>query len=424
MSPTSTVTPRASVGSQASERASHLAFVGRQPIYNRELEVVAYELLFRTHAAATHAGQLDDEQATAQVLLNTFLEIGIEGIVGTRKAFVNFSRALLLSDYPRVLPPAQAVIEVLENVTVDIELETALRSLRKAGYQIALDDFTGQPHLRPLIPLADIVKLDLPACGGDLAERVAKLRGANLKLLAEKVETQKEFEFCKDLGFDYFQGYFLRRPEVVEGRRAPTLRVSAVQLMERLCDPDVELMDLERLIQNDVALSYKLLRLSNSALLPVHDTVSSVRQALQLVGLKTVTTWVGLLLLAGLGDKPTDVFNAALLRANMCRLLTTPVASRWEETAFLVGLFSVLDVLLDLPMEQVVKSLSLSPDIEQALVSHTGLLGETLRIVIDYEQGRWDRLANGGFDRPTIIKAYLDALAATEKNIGVLSHCG
>jgi EAL and modified HD-GYP domain-containing signal transduction protein len=149
-----------------------------------------------------------------------------------------------------------------------------------------------------------------------------------------------------------------------------------------------------------------------------------VRQALQLVGLKTVTTWVGLLLLAGLGDKPTDVFNAALLRANMCRLLTKPVAPDWAETAFLIGLFSVLDVLLDSPMEQVVQSLSLSPQVEQALVSHKGLLGETLQIVIDYEQGRWDHLANGGFDRSSIVKAYLDALSLTERDIGVLSNCG
>lgn len=400
-----------------------VAFVGRQPIYNQALEVVAYELLFRPHATASQAGQLDDEQATAQVLLNTFLEIGVEAIVGSRKAFVNFSRGLLLSDYPRVLPPAQVVLEVIETVTVDAEIEAAIRSLKKAGYQIALDDFTGQSHLRPLVPLANIVKVDLPGCGKELDARVAKLRGTKLKLLAEKVETQKEFEICKELGFDYFQGYFLRRPDVVESRRAPTLRVSAVQLMEKLCDPEVELNELERLIQNDVTLSYKLLRLANSAMLPVHDTVSSVRQALQLVGLKTVTTWVGLLLLAGLGDKPSDVFNAALLRANMCRLLTAPVAPNWADTSFLVGLFSVLDVLLDRPMEEIVQPLSLSADIKQALVAHEGILGQTLQIVVDYEQVRWDRLANSSYDRPTIAKAYFDALALTEKNDSLLSQC-
>jgi EAL and modified HD-GYP domain-containing signal transduction protein len=386
--------------------------------------VIGYELLFRAHEQAVEAGQLQPEQATAQVLLNAFVDIGLETVVGPGKAFINFSRDLLLSDYARVLPPGQVVIEVLENVTVDDQLQTAIRSLRQAGYQIALDDFTGQLHLRPLIRLAHIVKVDLPGCNGDgLAQRVATLRQPSLKLLAEKVETQEEFRQCMDLGFDYFQGYFLRRPEVVQGRRAPTMRTSVVQLMERLCDPDVELHKLEHLIQNDVSLSYKLLRLANSSLLPAQNTVASVRQALQLVGLKTITVWTGLFLLTGLSDKPNDVLEAALLRANMCHLLAAPMAPDLASTFFLVGLFSVLDVLLDRPMEEVVRSLSLAPQVQQALVAREGTLGETLQIVIDYEQGRWTRLDRPDFDRPTIVKAYLDALGLTAEMTGILGRC-
>jgi c-di-GMP-related signal transduction protein len=421
MNDSSTGVPSAERREEAVARASVLAFVGRQPIYDRRLRVIGYELLFRPHGSATLAGDLDPEQATAQVLLNTFLEIGLNSVVGSRKAFVNFSRGLLLSDYPHVLPPSQVVLEVLESVTVDDELQKAIQSLRRAGYQIALDDFTGQLHLRPLIRLADIIKVDLPGCNGDnLAQRVAKLRKANLKLLAEKIETQAEFRLCMELGFDYFQGYFLRRPEVVRGPRAPTMRTSAVQLMERLCDPDVELLDLERLIQNDVSLSYKLLRLANSALLPAQNNVASVRQALQLVGLKMVANWTGLLLLAGLSDKPNDVLNTAVLRANMCQLLAAPVAPRWVNTFFLVGLFSVLDVLLDRPMEEVVQSLSLAPEVQQALVAREGPLGETLQIVVDYEQGRWNKLDGRGIDRATIVKAYLDALALTDEMTRIL----
>jgi EAL and modified HD-GYP domain-containing signal transduction protein len=408
---------------QAAARACALSFVGRQPIYDRQLRVMGYELLFRAHEQAAEAGQLQPEQATAPVLLNVFVDIGLETVVGPGKAFINFSRDLLLSDYPRVLPPGQVVIEVLESVSVDDELQTAIRSLRQAGYQIALDDFTGQAHLRPLIRLAHIVKVDLPGCnGGDLAQRVATLRQANLKLLAEKVETQGEFRRCMELGFDYFQGYVLRRPEVVQGRRAPTMRSSVVQLMERLCDPDVELHQLERLIQNDVSLSYKLLRLANSSLLPAHNTVASVRQALQLVGLKTITAWTGLFLLSGLSDKPYDVLEAALLRANMCQLLAAPVAPDLASTFFLVGLFSVLDVLLDRPMEELVRSLSLTPQVQQALVAREGPFGETLQIVIDYEQGRWTEFDREDFDRPTIVKAYLDALALTDEMTRVLGH--
>ncbi len=399
-----------------------VAFVGRQPIYDRNLEVVAYELLFRPHAKATSAGELDGRQATAQIILNSFLEIGLDVVVGPRLAFINFNRELLLSECPALLPPEKLVIEVVETVSVDAELELALQSLRQAGYKIALDDFAEQEHLIPLVRLADIVKLDLRTYKGDLAPRMAQLRRSELKLLAEKVETRKEFQQCKKMGFDYFQGYFLRRPDIVEGRRTPTLRASVVRLMERLCDPNVSLKELEGLVQNDVTLSYKLLRLSNSAMLPVHDPVSSVRQALQLIGLKTVTTWVGLLLLAGLGDKPSDVISAALLRANMCRALTAPVAPSWAETSFLVGLFSVLDVMLDTTMDQVVQPLALSCEVKQALVAHEGILGETLQIVLDYEQGNWNPLANSDFDRPTIVKAYLDALQLSENNLRLL-HC-
>jgi EAL and modified HD-GYP domain-containing signal transduction protein len=419
------VTVQSELRQQATERASALAFVGRQPIYDRRLQVIGYELLFRPHAAAATAGELQPEQATAQILLNTFLEIGIEAVVGPCKAFVNFSRSLLLSDYPRVLPPRQVVLEVLESVTVDDDLRTAIQALRQAGYQIALDDFTDQLHLRPLVRLAHIIKVDLRGCSGThLINRLAGLRKGNLKLLAEKVETQSEFRYCIELGFDYFQGYFLRRPEVVHGRRVPTLPASAVRLMQRLCDPDVELFELEDPIQNDVSLSYKLLRLANSALLPAQNTVASIRQALQLVGLKTITVWTGLLLLAGLSDKPHDVVNAAVLRANMCQLLAAPVAPRWANTGFLVGLFSVLDVLLDRPMAEVVGTLSLVPEVEHALVARQGILGDTLQIVIDYEQGRWEHLADRVFDRATIVKAYLDALAVTEEITRILGSHG
>ncbi len=408
---------------EAMARASSLAFVGRQPIYDRQLQVIGYELLFRSHGTATQAGMLQPEQATAQVLLNTFVEIGIEAVVGPHKAFVNFSRGLLLNDAARVLPPAQVVLEVLETVAVDDQLRHAIQSLRQVGYCIALDDYIGQTHLRPLLPLVDIIKVDLPGCdAAQLAQLAAKLRQPGIKLLAEKAETRQEFQSCLELGFDYFQGYFLRRPEVLQGHRAPTLRSSAVQLMQRLCDPDVNLGELEQLIQNDVSLSYKLLRLANSALLPAQCTVGSVRQALQLVGLARVTAWTGLLLLAQLSDKPLDVLHAALLRAYMCQLLTAPLARDWANTAFLVGLFSVLDILLDQTMEEIVGSLSLAPPVEQALVAHEGILGETLSIVLDYEQGRWKRLASGGFDQPTIVKAYLAALERVEEMKRVLGH--
>ena len=222
-------------------------FVGRQPIYDRRLNVIGYELLFRSHDA-DRAEFADGDRATSQVILNTFMEIGLERLVGNGLAFINLTRSFILEKHPIPLLNDRVVLEVLEDITVDEELVSALQLLSGRGYKIALDDVVNPRDLGPLLDIADIVKLDLADIErARLGEYADILRQHNVKLLAEKVETPDVFSICRGHGFDYFQGYFLCRPNVVSGRRMPGIRLSILRLLARLHAPDIDFRELEEI---------------------------------------------------------------------------------------------------------------------------------------------------------------------------------
>ncbi|GIX48625.1 MAG: histidine kinase [Candidatus Tectimicrobiota bacterium] len=396
-------------------------FVGRQPIYDRQLDVFAYELLFRS-GEANQARFVDGDLATSQVILNTFLEIGLDTIVGQKRAFINLTRGFLLQDCSHVFPAKRVVLEVLEDVHVDAELLAAVRRLAAAGYTIALDDFVYHERLRPLVELADIVKVDVLALDREtLREHVARLRPYGVRLLAEKVETQDDFAYCKDLGFDYFQGYFFCKPDVVRGQRRPANRLTLLQLLARLQDPEMEFGELEALVSRDVVLSYKLLRVVNAAFYGTRK-VDSLHQALLLLGTRVIASWASMILLAGIDDKPHELMLTALVRAKMCELLALATAQANPATSFTVGLFSALDALLDAPMADILRSLPLTEEVARALLAHEGLLGQTLRCVLGYERGAWDDMPTLGLPPHRVRDAYLQALHWATETSSLLSH--
>ena len=354
-------------------------FVGRQPIYTQQLEVFAYELLFRS-GELQHAGVTDGNQATAHVLVNTFLELGLDTLVGAKRAFVNLTRDFLLQDYSLVFPADRVVLEVLEDVEVDDDVLAALRHLSAQGYIIALDDFFYQEHLRPLVELADIIKIDVLASGRTtVAEHVKLLRHYDVQLLAEKVETQEDFTYYKTLGFDYFQGYFFCRPDVVKGQRSPTNRLVILELLAKLQSPETTFHDLEALISRDVSLSYKVLRAANTAIYTRARKVESIHQALQLVGLTAMTNIVSLFLLAKIDDKPHELLITAMVRAKMCEQLAKRMQQSTSATSFTVGLLSVLDAFMDRPMPDILPMLPLADDIVEALLAHVVLAGQSIK---------------------------------------------
>ena len=393
--------------------ASHpqsTVFVGRQQIYDSNLNVIAYELLFRS-GTANRADLVDGDAATSQMLINAVIEIGLENLVFGRPAFVNFTRNFILGKCEIPFDPDHLVIEVLETVEPDQDVIAALRRLRDSGFTIALDDYIDSDHRQVLLGLADIIKIDLQGFDPNrLTEEVRRLKKLPLKLLAEKVETTQQFEFCKKLGFDYYQGYFLSRPQIVEGKSIANNQMAILQLLTKLRSPSVAFDDVVDLIKQDVSLSVKLLRYVNSLAHGVRRQIDSVRQAAIRLGLQKICQIVTLISMSGISEKPIPLLESALIRARMCELLGGRDRPESAEICFTVGLFSSLDAFLDRPLVEILKDLPITPEIREALLSQEGPMGRLLGTVIAFERGEWDRIRLLGMDEKAIQEAYLNAV--------------
>ncbi len=398
-------------------------FVGRQPIYNSKLEVMAYELLYRSNRE-NHAQFLDGDVATTEVIINAFLEMGLEQLVGRHPAFINLSRAFIVGDRPLPLSHKRVVLEVLEDIEPDAELIAAVRKLAQQGYIIALDDFVHRPEFEPLLQLAHIVKVDVMGVEPEvLTRRVEKLRRPTLKLLAEKVETHEQFEHCKQLGFDYFQGYFFCRPNVVQRRVNPANRLVLLGLMAELQHPQTDLQKLEQLVAQDATLTYRLLRYVNSPCVAMRRKIESLRRALVIIGSNTIKNWITLILMTRLDDKPRELMVTALVRAKMCELLGAAHHEQGLDRFFTVGLLSTLDAMLDKPIGELLDGLPLVDETKAALLRYEGLLGSVLKQVLNYEQGAWGEL---GSELPAGVykQSYLEALQWAGDSITALTEGG
>lgn len=389
-------------------------FACRQPIFDRQLNVIGYELLYRNFET-DRARFLDGDLATSQVILNTYAEIGPEIILGDHKAFINLTRNFLVGKYTFPVQPRRLVLEVPESIVTDHNLIESLRALSGQGYEIALDDVTRPQSVQSLLDLADIVKLDLPAISRTFLAHYVDFfrehnRGRGLKLLAEKVETQEEFELCKELGFDYFQGYFLCKPKIVRSRRLPPTRLVILRLLNRLQDSEIDFGELEELVAQDALLGYKLLRLANSAFIGVPYEVRSIRQAMTLLGLDQLRAWLMLFFLARMDDKPGELSILAIIRAKMCELLANSTHEPHPNAFFLVGLLSILDALMDQPLAALLENLRLSDELAKALLEHTGRLGEALECVLAYERADWESVRFAGLSTNLIRYIYIEAL--------------
>lgn len=400
----------------------HEVFIARQPILDRRLQVHGYELLFR-HADAPEAKIVHGDVATSSLILNAFATLDFEELVGGRKAFINMTRRLLLREQPVTLPAERIVLEVLEDNEPDAALIAALQSWKRQGYQIALDDFIWQENLLPLVELADIVKVEIGALtAAQLSEHVQKLRRYKALLLAEKVETQQQFELCLQLGFDLFQGYFLHRPKIVRGASLPTHRMPIVMLLSALHQPAIEMAELEQIISRDLSLSYKLLRYLNSPLFPIKRPIDSIRQALVYLGLQELRIWASLLILSAVPGKPQALVLALMVRAKMCELLARSLQRSDPGSYFMIGLFSGLDALLDAPLAAILEGITLSGEVAAALLRREGEAGQLLTLVLAYEQGAWEQLEATVIPAYALSKAYLEAVRWTRLTVQELQE--
>jgi c-di-GMP phosphodiesterase len=381
--------------------------VARQPILDRRLEVMGYELLYRTSENLGAADPEHAEQATSRVIADAFGELGLERLVGARPAFVNLTREFLLTVRPLPLAPGRVVLELLEDQLVDDELLEVLREVVGKGFALALDDFVYDESQDPLLELASIVKVDVRALAQEeVFEQFALLRDRGVKTIAEKVETLEEYETYRDAGFDYFQGYFYARPSVVHRQRVPEAIGSLGDIQSAGGDFD----SVQRVILRDVGLSYRLLRYANSAFIGLPTPVGSVREALVRLGARTVQQWATMLVLAGLPGKPHQLVATALLRARMCQLAVPPRNRHLMDRLFTVGMFSVIDALLDMPMEEALTGLPLDDDVTTALLGGDSVEGDVLKRVLAYERGDFDALDLDGED-DILARVYPIALA-------------
>jgi EAL and modified HD-GYP domain-containing signal transduction protein len=384
--------------------------LARQPIMDGDLTAVGYELLYR-ETGSDHANVRDDELATARVSLRAMTEIDFGPLVDQRRAWINVTREFVLGGLAETIPPDRVVLELLEDQLVDKTLIDAVSKLRTNGYLVALDDFTLTPDIEPLLPKVDIVKLDLRALGAEGFTRLAHdLSRHHLTLVAEKLEDHADFEVAVAAGCHLFQGYFFCRPELIEGTSVAPNKLALLKLAADVQDPGVDLEALDRVISTDIALSYRLLRYINSAYFSVRTPVSTVMQAVTLLGIDNVRSWTTMMILAQIGGKPQELFITALVRARFCQL-----AGQGEDGAsserFALGLFSVIDALTDRPMASVVRALPFPEAMREALINRSGA-GRLLNCVEAIERGEFARarqLVRGAS------RHYLDAVAWTNE---------
>jgi EAL and modified HD-GYP domain-containing signal transduction protein len=384
--------------------------VARQPIFDRAESIVGFEILYRSLTGPF----TDAEGATSTVIVQSLADIGLERLVGDARAYINVTPDFLLKVRPLPMPPDRVVLELVGNHSADPELLDALRDARDAGFQIALDGFRYAPGLEPLLELANVVKLDILALSGaTLLKQVTELRGRGLTLIALKVESREEYEACRAMGFDGFQGYFFAEPAVVSGPTAPTHRLGA---LTELVAPGrkASFEEIERVISQDAGLSHKLVRLASSASVGARQQVSSVRQALILLGTVTVRRWAMLLALSGLTDRPQHLLTVGLVRARLGELLADGHPLAAADRAFTVGLFSVVDALLGKPMQALLDELPFDNRITHALLDHDGPEGRLLAAVLAYERGDFNDVPRFGVGLPALAGAYREAIEWAE----------
>lgn len=393
-------------------------YIARQPIYDAKLKVIAYELLFRSGETTNAADFVSGDDATTNVIVNSITEIGMDQLVGPHRAFINLTHNHILQMAEQPLPELKGrlVLEILEDIKAEDAIIEAVTKLSKDGFTIALDDFIYSESLQPLVELSDIIKIDLMALNdGELEAHVKQLSNGKRKLLAEKVETQEEFDRCKELGFDYYQGYFFSKPQIIKGKSLPANKVAILNLLAKLQDNESSNEELAEIISHDVTMSVRVLRYINSAQFGITREVDSIQHAIMMLGRTTIRNLATLVSMAQIENKPHELLIISMIRSKMAENIAMKVKAN-KDVCFTIGLFSIIDTLMDQDMEVIIKELPLTENIRSALISYEGELGKILRCVLAYEDGDWE---NAKFDKLTtndIRYCYLDALNWSNAN--------
>ena len=395
-------------------------FMARQPIFDRERRIYAYELLFRGGTSNIFP-DINGDSATSRLLSSSFFTSDIEQITSGKKAFINFTKDLIKKGVPMIFPAGITVVELLENIEPDTELISICRELSKNGYILALDDFIYRPELDELIDLADIIKVDFRACSEFEIRDYAKDFGPRgIQMLAEKVETMEDFQLALDFGFSYFQGYFLSKPQVLRDHDIPSFKINQLQLMSEASSDNFRINELEKIISQDVSISYKLLKYLNSPFFRRSNPISSIKHALVMLGETGLRRFLSVIILSELSeDKPDELIKDSIIRARICESLAQ-LSGRKTDSAelFTLGLFSLIDAILDRNMEEILEKLPLAAPIKQTLMGNKTPLSDYLALAVNYNRGQWQEtsrlVGNIAVEETQLPGIYFEALQSAD----------
>jgi c-di-GMP-related signal transduction protein len=363
-------------------------FVARQPILTADEKVFGYELLFRD--GVEDFFKHTDADVASRSTLNTAMVLGLDVLCDGHRAFINCTRDILLKDYITLLPSQQAVVEILETVSADDLVVAACHRVKEAGYSIALDDFGLNDPREPLTDFADIIKVDIrETSAADAAAMVKRYGPWRCRMLAEKVETREEFIAAKKAGFLYFQGYFFRRPETLTAHEIPANRLNYLRMLTEVSKPELDVREIESVIKCETSLCYRLLRYLNSAAFGFATEIHSVRHALAILGEREVRRWIRLVATLGAGQgKTSELVLSALVRARFCELLS-PKIPHGDSDLFLMGLLSLMDIILEIPMSQVLDNVPIDQETKSVLLGGASRLRPFYQLMLAQESGEW-----------------------------------
>lgn len=401
------------------EDCSYQIHVARQPIYNANMRVYGYELLYRSSAGESSFNpKVNPDQASSRVIINSFHSIGIDKLTGPRKAFINFTGKLLNCEIATLFSPEKLVVEILESAQTDPQIVNKCAALKRRGYRIALDDFTYFPGCEPLVELADFVKLDfMRTSPQELRQLSRMLRRPGLALVAEKVETREQFVFAQQLGCSFFQGFYFSKPVVFSNRDVQPITNNQLKLLSIVNKDEFELHEVSEVVQSDLALTYKLLRLVNCVAFGFRYRIRTVHHALVALGMKEVRKWVTLIaMMDAHNGQGNELVRASLIRAKLLEeiALQRGMGVNDANDLFMLGLLSMMDVIMDKPYEEVLGGLSLDERVRSALVSRVGAFSPYLMLAENYETANWEGVfeisAKLTIQHQVMTRAYREAL--------------
>ena len=401
-------------------------YAARQPILDKEKKLVGYELLFRDGVDNVFP-DIDGDEATSRLIEGSQFNFGLEDLTDNKPAYINFTLDTLQKGYPLLLGKEQVVVEILETIQPGKRLLALVKDLKERGYTLALDDYIHQPVWRHFYPYIDMIKIDFLTTDKESIEAVIEAikPHPHIKLLAEKVETYEKYQLALEMGFSYFQGFFFSKPEMVQSKTLPPSEMALAELLYETSSMDLNLKKITEVFERDVNLSYKLLRYSNSAAFKRRAEISTIKQALIVLGSEEIKRFLSLLFAAQVSaDKPAELIRLSLTRARFAELLAISHGKlRDTGMAFLTGMMSLMDAILDEDMPSVMNKLPLTNEIKDALLKGEGLLATYLNLVKFYEQANWEKAKEIqqqlGLKPEEVPDAYHDALSWSNDQMSV-----